>query len=124
MRIANPFVESLTHDSIVVQLDRLKGRRRTDLEQLLMVFDQDLAERSNPHWLDILEENFPERYREVLRRLVRASAEKEVRDGMDVEDDYLATLQDHARKEDELRKTIEEQARLIEAMHRRLGEGS
>ncbi|MGA2082998.1 MAG: hypothetical protein ABSH53_20625 [Holophaga sp.] len=124
MRIANPFVESLTHDSIVVQLDRLKGRRRTDLEQLLMVFDQDLAERSNPHWLDILEENFPERYREVLRRLVRASAEKEVRDGMDVEDDYLATLQDHARKEDELRKTIEEQARLIEALQRRLGEGS
>jgi hypothetical protein len=124
VRIANPFVESLTHDSIVVQLDRLKGRRRTDLEQLLMVFDQDLAERSNPHWLDILEENFPERYREVLRRLVRASAEKEVRDGMDVEDDYLATLQDHARKEDELRKTIEEQARLIEALQRRLGEGS
>ena len=124
MRIANPFVESLTHDSIVVQLDRLKGRRRTDLEQLLMVFDQDLAERSNPHWLDILEENFPERYREVLRRLVRASAEKEVRDGMDVEDDYLATLQDHARKEDELRKTIEEQSRLIEALQRRLGEGS
>ena len=112
--IQDPFVEALTHDSIVVQIDRLKGRRRTDLERLLMVFDQALAERSDPHWLDILEENFPERYREVLRRLVRAMAEKEVRDGMDVEDDFVVTLQDQARQVEMAQRTIEEQGKALE----------
>jgi len=120
--IASPFVEALTHDSIVVQLDRLKGRRRTDLERLLMVFDQDLAEPADPHWLDILEENFPDRYREVLRRLARASADKEVRDGMDVEDDYLATLQDHARKEADLRRVLEEKDQALEEKDQALEE--
>jgi len=112
--IPDPFVEALTHDCIVVQINRLKNRRRTDLEQLLAVFDQGQTARSDPHILDILEENFPERYREVLRRLLRANAEQGIRDGMDVEDDTLATLQDNARKEDALRKVVEDQARTID----------
>ena len=82
-------MEALTRDSIVVQIDRLRNRRRTDLEWLLMVFDQGRAERSDPHLLDILEENFPEHYRDVLRRLMRASSEKDIREGMDVEDEVL-----------------------------------
>jgi len=96
--IADPFVEALTHDSIVVQMDRLRGRRRTDLERLLAVFDQDRAARSDPHLLDILEENFPERYQEVLRRLIRAGAEPKVRDGMDVEDDVVTFIQSSERR--------------------------
>ena len=112
--IPDPFVEALTHDCIVVQINRLKNRRRTDLEQLLAVFDQGQTARSDPHILDILEENFPERYREVLRRLLRANAEQGIRDGMDVEDDTLATLHDNARKEDALRKVVEDQARTID----------
>ncbi|HLO67829.1 MAG TPA: hypothetical protein VK188_12470 [Holophaga sp.] len=96
--IADPFVEALTHDSIVVQMDRLGGRRRTDLERLLAVFDQDRAARSDPHLLDILEENFPERYQEVLRRLIRAGAEPKVRDGMDVEDDVVSFIQSSERR--------------------------
>ena len=104
VRITDPFVEALTHDAIVVQINRLKDRRRTELEQLLEVFDQGRASRSDPHLLDILEENFPERYREVLRRLMRAGAEQEVRDRMDVEDDVLTTLQDHVRESADLRR--------------------
>jgi hypothetical protein len=82
VRIANlpvidPVVEALTHDAIVLQINRLKDRRRTELERLLEVFDQGRASRSDPHLLDILEENFPERHREVLRRLMRAGAEKD-----------------------------------------------
>ena len=37
--ITDPFVEALTHDSIVVQVNRLKGRRRTDLERLLALVE-------------------------------------------------------------------------------------
>jgi hypothetical protein len=113
VRITDPFVEALTHDSIVVQINRLKDRRRTELERLLEIFDQGLASRSDPHLLEILEENFPERHREVLRRLLRAGAEKEVRDRMDVEDDILATFQDQARETADLRQTLVEKDQAI-----------
>ena len=127
VRITDPFVEALTHDSIVVQVNRLKNRRRTELERLLEVFDQGRASRSDPHLLDILEENFPERHREVLRRLMRAGAEQEVRDKMDVEDDILAAFQDQARESADLRQALvernqalEEKDRLIADLQRRL----
>ncbi len=120
--ILDPFVEALTHDSIVVQIDRLHNRRRTDLEQLLMVFDQGQARRSDLHLLDILEENFPERYREVLRRLMRASSEQDIREGMDVEDEVLTTLQDHVRESAELRRTLEEKDKTIEAKDKTIEE--
>jgi hypothetical protein len=144
VRITDPFVEALTHDSIVVQINRLKHRRRTELERLLEVFDQGLASRSDPHLLDILEENFPERHREVLRRLMRAGAEQEVRDKMDVEDDILAAFQDQARESADLRQALvekdqalvekdqalvekdqalEEKDRLIADLERRLSRG-
>ncbi len=64
--------------------------------------------RSDPHLLDILEENFPERYREVLRRLMRAWSEQDIREGMDVEDEVLTTLQDRVREIEEKNKTIEQ----------------
>ena len=115
VRITDPFVEALTHDSIVVQINRLKDRRRNDLERLLAVFDQGLASRSDPHLLDILEENFPVHHREVLRRLMRAGAEQEVRDKMDVEDDMLAAFQDQARESADLRQAlIEKDQALVE----------
>jgi hypothetical protein len=127
VRITDPFVEALTHDSIVVQMNRLKNRRRTELERLLEVFDQGLASRSDPHLLDILEENFPERHSEVLRRLMRAVVEQEVRDKMDVEDDILTAFQDQARESADLRQAlvekdqvIEEKDRLIADLKRRL----
>jgi hypothetical protein len=114
VRITDPFVEALTHDSIVVQINRLKNRRRTDLERLLEVFDQGLASRSDPHLLDILEENFPVHHREVLRRLMRAGAEQEVRDKMDVEDDMLTAFQDQARESADLRQALVEKDQVIE----------
>ncbi|BDU74246.1 hypothetical protein [Mesoterricola silvestris] len=113
VRITDPFVEALTHDAIVVQINRLKNRRRTELERLLEVFDQGLASRTDPHLLDILEENFPERHREVLRRLMRASAEQEVRDWMDVEDDMLAAFRDQARESSDLRQAVAERDKAL-----------
>jgi len=114
IRIPEPFVEALTHDCIVVQINRLKDRRRTELERLLMVFDQALAERGDPHLLDI-QEDYPEPYQEVLRRLLRAIAEKGVRDGMDVEDELLASLLDKDRKMAEAYKVIETIGQVIVA---------
>ena len=112
--ITDPFVEALTHDSIVIQINRLRNHRRTELERLLEVFDQDRAAHSGPHVLDILEENFPEHYGAVLRRLMRAGAEQKVIQGMDVEDDIVTAFQDHVRESADLRHSLVEKDQVIE----------
>lgn len=113
VRVTDPFVEALTHDSVVVQINRLKNRRRTELEQLLAVFDQGQASWSDPHLLDILVENFPERYREVLRRLERANAEQDIHEQMELEDEIVKAFQDHAREKADSRKVIAEQCKAL-----------
>ena len=93
-RSTDPFVEATIHNAIVVQSNRLKYRRRNELERLLGVFDQDQAAQGDPHLLDILEEDVPEGQWEVMRRLMRAGAEQEVLNGMAMEDDMLVAFQE------------------------------
>jgi hypothetical protein len=40
LHIKNEFIESLTHDSYVVQLSRIVGKTRTRLEKMLTIFEQ------------------------------------------------------------------------------------
>ena len=72
------FVEALSHDCRVVQVPLLASRRRTDLERLLSVFDQELRAPG-------------ERYDPVLRRLEGAAASVEVADSMALEDAVTET---------------------------------
>jgi len=118
VRVTDPFAEALTQDLIVVQINRLKDRGRTDLEQLLAVFDQGRKARFDPHLLDIPEESFPEGYRDVLYRLLRAGAEQKILDGMDVEEDILAALKDKVRKTVDLGQAVVEKGQMIEEMDR------
>ncbi len=104
------FIESLTHDSVVIQIPQLRKEMRTDLEKLLSVFDQSYVVTKDHHILDIDDAQFPEKYRKVLRRLVQAHAEPEVRQNMEVEDEYFEELQEQERRVQE----AEEQAFLAE----------
>ncbi|MDX2134692.1 MAG: hypothetical protein SFV52_07895 [Saprospiraceae bacterium] len=90
------FIESLTHDSIIIQIPFLKNKRRTELEQLLTIFDQSHIFR-DPHFLSIDEEALPERYRPLLRRLQKAVADPMVRQTMDAEDDIIEEFKDYQR---------------------------
>jgi len=92
----NEFVESLTHDAYIIQIQKLKSNRRNDLEILLSIFDQD-NRYEDFHILKINEENFPEEYRPIIRRLQKAQEERQVRDTMDAEDMILAELQNKER---------------------------
>jgi hypothetical protein len=114
------FIESLTHDSIIIQIPYLKGRRRTELEQLLSLFDQSSA-TADHHLLNVNEEDLPERYRPMIRRLQKAIADPSVRQTMEAEDDLIEEFRDYQRlitiKENailEKEKTIEEKEKLIE----------
>ena len=91
------FIESLTHDSIIVQIPHLKQRRQNDLESLLGIFDQSQKDPADAHTLSIREEDYPEKFHRVIRRLIKAISEPDVRETMEVEDDYLEDLEDMER---------------------------
>jgi tetratricopeptide (TPR) repeat protein len=94
---SNEFIESLHHRSWIVQIDQLKQRRRNDLEKLLSIFDQ-TNRTINHHIMNVNEEDFPEMYRPIIRRLRMAAESEDIQIEMEMEDDYLQELQDKERK--------------------------
>lgn len=87
------FIESLTHDSIVVQIPYLKGRTRTRLERLLNVFDQDYCIKTNDHFLEINEDIFLGDEQLILHRLLQAGTTPDVRRAMEIEDEILSEIE-------------------------------
>ncbi len=108
------FIESLTHDSYVIQIPYLGPERKTAAERLLAVFDQHLKVSNDEHILDIDEAAYPQEYRKVIRWLNRAITEPEIRQTMDVEDDILAELEDMERRLAKMDKVIEEKDKALE----------
>ncbi|OWY21369.1 hypothetical protein C7N43_06685, partial [Sphingobacteriales bacterium UPWRP_1] len=111
------FIESLTHDSYIIQIPFLTPQRRNDLEILLSVFDQSKAIDARRHILNIKEEEFPEKFRPIIRKLQKAIQNKQVKQKMDMEDtliDELTEMELTIRKleaENKLAKLLIEQER-------------
>ena len=82
------FIESLNHRSWIVQISCMQEPRRTEFEVLLSVFDQH-NRSSNNHILNVREEDFPEKYRQLIRRLKQAASVPEVKKQMTIEDEVL-----------------------------------
>ena len=91
--VPDPFVESLTHDSIIVQVPYLKGNSKNRLERLLSVFDQDCRDNKDHHLLIINDEGMEGDELLVVRRLERAAVTAEVRKSMSVEDEILSEIE-------------------------------
>ena len=91
------FIESLTHDSVIIQIPELKQKRRNRLEQMLSVFDQAQIDPDCSQILHMKEDDYPEEYQIVLRRLINAIAEQEVRKKMNLEDDMISELESRDR---------------------------
>ncbi len=112
LSIQEDFIESLTHNSFVIQIPELRKKRRNLLEQVLSVFEQPVSEKT-PHFLDISESAYPPGFREVIRRLIKAAAEPRVRQTMDVEDEIIEELGNLERLVEIHEKTIEKNIRTI-----------
>jgi len=82
------FIESLTHDSYVIQVPFLKGKRQTELEQVLSIFDQSNLDKDF-HILNVKEENLPKKYHPIVKRLIMAIADAQLRNQMKAEDDII-----------------------------------
>ena len=91
-----PFVESLTHNSIIVQIPRLKGCVNNRLEKVLSVFDQSKKDSEDNQVLNIDEDKYEDDadMMYMLHRLTAAAADSEMRQDMNVEDEYYKAIED------------------------------
>ncbi len=91
-----PFVESLTHNSIIVQIPRLKGRVNNRLEKVLSVFDQSQKDLGDSQVLNIDEKKYEDDadMMYMLHMLTAAAAAAEMRQDMNVEDEYYKAIED------------------------------
>ena len=93
--IPNPFVESLIHDSIIVQIPLLRGQKNNRLEEVLSVFDQTNKDKHNRQVINIDESSFfgDDDMERILHRLLSAASDSKVRQDMNVEEEYFQAIE-------------------------------
>ena len=94
--LPDPFVDSLTHDSIIVQIPLLHGQINNRLEKVLSVFDQTNKEKDNRQVVELDDANYEDDadMQYILHRLVMASVDSQLRQDMNVEDEYFQAIED------------------------------
>jgi hypothetical protein len=107
------FIESLTHDSFIIQIPELSKEKRTELESILSVFDQRYIADDSRHTLVMNEKEYPKKYHAIIRRLQRAISDPEMKDRMDIEDEIIEDLQTMERDIAEKEKVIKEKDVMI-----------
>ena len=92
--IPDPFVESLQHDSIVVQLPLLHGRVNNRLEKVLCLFDQtNVADNKKVIKVDDKQFEGDNDMEYIVRRLQSAAADPDMRYQMNAEDEFFKELE-------------------------------
>ena len=114
--IPDPVVESLIHDSIIVQIPLLHGQVNNRLEKVLSVFDQSQKNGSDRHVLNVNDTPFDDDddMQYLLRRLLMAAANAQLRQEMNVEDEYFKALEDRDTALMMKDKKLAEQAEQLE----------
>lgn len=94
--LPDPFVDSLTHNSIIVQIPRLHGHVNNRLEEILSVFDQTRKNKDNGQVLNINESEYvgDEEMMVIIHRLLAAAADPDIRQAMNDEEIFMAPIED------------------------------
>lgn len=114
LEVKDEFIESLTHDAIIVQIPAVKKSRRDDLEKALSIFEPGVV-----HEISIKEEDYPERYRPIIRRLTQAIAKKDLKEKMIIEDDFLNQVKTKEKIIEEKEKELEQERQRAEQERQR-----
>ena len=115
--LPNSFVESLTHDSIIVQIPRLHGQINNRLDMVLSIFDQSRMDENDSHVLKFEDEAYDgdADMTRILHRLTMAAADADMRHKMNVEDEYFSAIE---KRDTEIllkdRKLAEQNVQLME----------
>ena len=91
----DPFVESLVHDSIIIQIPLLHGHVNNRLVKILSVFDQTNKCDHNRQVLNIDESKYEgnAEMQHILHRLLAAASDSKLRQDMNVEDEYFSAIE-------------------------------
>ena len=94
--LPDPFVDSLIHESIIVQIPLLHGQINNRLEKVLSVFDQTFKEKDNRQVMEIDDAKYQNDadMQYILHRLIMASGNAQLRQDMNVEDEYFQAIED------------------------------
>jgi hypothetical protein len=121
LNIESEFIKGLHHKSWIIQIPHLKKHRRNRLEQLLGIFDQDNI-ASDKYILKIREEDFPDEYRPIIRRLQQATESPKIQDDLEMEDIYIEEFRSKERENLKALEALEEKDKVIEEKDKALEE--
>lgn len=85
------FIESLSHDSFVVQISKLHGEMKTKMERILSIFNQKWIFDEDNKWLlqyDEDNEALDDETKRILKRLSIAAESNDVRDRIKAEETF------------------------------------
>ncbi len=108
--IKEEFVELLTHDSYLIQVQKLGHATKSRIERVLQIFSPIYQSPKDRHQLDFQGDTDDPLVRRMAERLGRAIASEEIRDKMDVEDELERAFDREMSKKDEI---IAEQEEII-----------
>lgn len=122
--IPDPFIESLVHNSIIVQIPLLHGQINNRLERVLSVFDQTKANADDPHILSLDENTYAgdDNMEYIVHRLTEAAADSDMRQNMNVEDEYYSAIKNRDTAIMNRDKKIKEQEKEILEKDKKLSE--
>lgn len=105
----DPFIGSLVHDSIIVQLPLLKGKVQNHLEKVLSVFDQIHRQPGDKKYINLDESKYEgdEEMMRIIQRLTAATVTADVREEMQVEDEYFSAIENRDTELMEQKKLLE-----------------
>ena len=109
--IPDKFVDSLNHNSIIVQIPRLHGKINNRLDKVLSIFDQTRVNEDNQHYLNLDDhtvDSADEDMQPIFHRLIMAAANIEMRQDMNVEDEYYSIIKEQEGKVFGLEKEMAE----------------
>ena len=93
--LPNAFVDSLTHDSIIVQIPCLHGHINNRLDMVLSIFDQTRRDVNDNRLLKIDDSAYADdaEMERIIHRLTMAAADADMRHRMNVEDEYFGAIE-------------------------------
>lgn len=104
----DPFISSLTHDSIIVQIPLLHGKVNNKLDKVLSVFDQSRCEKYNQQIVSLDMDNYANDadLMYMVHRLGLATMSADVRQEMNDEDEFYSVLEARDTQVMQLNQTI------------------
>lgn len=106
LEVKEDFIEQLTHDSYVIQIPRLQKTTRTKLERILGVFDQTYKTDEDRILEFKMGDIKDELLQKIVDRLIKASANEEVLQQIELEEEMENLIEKHIREKENLKEKL------------------